>query len=71
MPHEKIEQARSKYKKGKISFLRLDKIFWEYATDEEVNAFYNATVYDRPSIIEGKSKLQIDSEWTSLVESFD
>lgn len=70
MSHEKINQARVRYKKGEIQFMKLNDIFFQYATNSEKEEFWNSPTFDRPSVVEGKSKIQIDSEWNSLVKNW-
>ena len=56
-----IDQAREMYKKGELTFKELDKIFFKNASKEQITEFYNAPVFDRPSVVMGHSQAQRDS----------
>lgn len=58
------EEARKQYKAGKISFLELDKIYFENASKEEIDAFYAAPVWDRPLMVKGLSSTEIDAQFS-------
>ncbi|MEN6621966.1 MAG: hypothetical protein ABFD50_10500 [Smithella sp.] len=69
MSHEKIEQARANYKNGVIKFAELNNLFIQYATEEELSELLSAPVFDRVSVVKGKSKSRIKQEWNSFVKS--
>lgn len=64
----KLLEARELYSKGEISFNKLNDTFFETASEDEKKLFWKVPVFDRPAIIEGKSKLQRDKEFNDLIQ---
>lgn len=63
-----IQYAREMYKRNEITFKELDKIFFENASDDDLERFYKAPVYDRPMVIEGLNQKQRDEEFNRMID---
>lgn len=63
-----LKEAREKYKNGELTFKQLDIIFFKKASEEEKQTFWAAPVYDRPFIVEGLSKNQIDEKFNKILK---
>lgn len=63
---EELQEMRKKYKNGEIEFKELDKFFFENASTEEINRFWNAPVFDRPNVVIGKTQEEMDTEFDKI-----
>jgi hypothetical protein len=62
-----INRARKKYRENRILYDKLDRLFFKYAPETEIDKFWSAPVYDRPNVIIGKTKKQMDKEWSAII----
>ena len=74
MESEKLREARRIFASRKDDrnlhedFNKLEKVFFEEATEEMIEQLFHTPVYDRPNYIEGKSQAQMDAEFIKLME---
>lgn len=66
-----LAEARQLYYSSEITFLQLDAAFHRLATDDEKLEFWNAPVFDRAAVVEGKSKEERDAKWDVFVKAVD
>ena len=64
---EELQEMRKKYKNGEIEFKELDKFFFENASTEEKNRFWNAPVFDRPNVVIGMTQEEMDIEFNKII----
>ena len=74
MESEKLKEARRVFASRKDNrnlqedFKKLEKVFFEEATEAMIEQLFNTPVFDRPNYIKGKSQAQMDAEFTKLME---
>ena len=64
-----LEEARKRFREGKITFAELDIIFYKKASESEKEELWRANTWDRPLIIEGKTQSQRNQEWNKLINN--
>ena len=73
MATEKLKEARRVFASRKDDrnlqedFKKLEKVFFEEATEDMIEQLFNTPVFDRPNYIEGKSQAQMDAEFNAIV----
>ena len=74
MESEKLKEARRVFASRKDDrnlqedFKKLEKVFFEEATDAMIEQLFHTPTFDRPNYIEGKSQAQMDAEFNKLME---
>ena len=74
MESEKLKEARRVFASRKDDrnlredFKKLEKVFFEEATEDMIEQLFHTPTFDRPNYIEGKSQAQMDAEFTKLME---
>lgn len=64
----RLNEAREKYYKNELTFNQLNTVFEVCASENDLAMFWRSPVFDRPLIVEGKSKKVRDKEFNDLIQ---
>ena len=74
METERLREARRVFASRKDDknlqedFKKLEKVFFEEATEDMIEKLFHTPFFDRPNYIKGKSQAQMDAEFNKLME---
>ena len=70
---KKLIEARKEFKnRPKNSYIydefkKLKEVFFEVATEQMKDEYWNTPLFDKPNYIEGKSQEQMDKEFNDII----